>query len=170
LKIPRLSRLRAVRGILRLIQNMPDSAVILQRDFLEAVSLLPKYNLSFDICIDPHQSEHTIEMVSRCPSVSFVPDQMGKPEDRENWLGSWHESMSELSSLPNVTCKLSGSLTQADHATWSEDQVPPLIDHTIDRFGVDRAFRRRLACAGTRGKLRAMGRYRRPRHAAPVAR
>jgi L-fuconolactonase len=51
---------------------MPDSAVILQREFLEAVNLLPKYDLSFDICIDPHQFEHTIEMVRGCPSLSFV--------------------------------------------------------------------------------------------------
>ena len=136
----RLSRLRAVRGIRRLIQNMPDSAVILQRDFLEAVNLLPKYNLSFDICIDPRQFEHTIEMVRRCPSVSFVLDHMGKPEVKENRLGSWRESMRELSSLPNVVCKVSGLLTQADHATWSEDQVLPLISHTIDRFGVDRVL------------------------------
>jgi L-fuconolactonase len=139
-EMARLSRLRAVRGIRRLIQNMPDSAVVLQRDFLEAVNLLPKYNLSFDICIDPRQFEHTIEMVRRCPSVSFVLDHMGKPEVKENRLGSWRESMRALSSLPNVVCKVSGLLTQADHATWSEDQVLPLIDHAVDRFGVDRVI------------------------------
>ncbi|SAL55080.1 hydrolase [Caballeronia turbans] len=139
-EMARLSDLHAVRGIRRLIQNMPDSTVILQRDFLEAVNLLPKYDLSFDICIDPHQFEHTIEMVSRCPSVSFVLDHMGKPEVKENRLARWREGLRELSSLPNVACKLSGLLTQADHATWSEDQVLPLIDHAIDRFGVDRVL------------------------------
>jgi L-fuconolactonase len=42
--------------------------------------------------------------------------------------------------LPNVVCKLSGLLTQADHATWTEDQVLPLISYTIDCFGVDRVL------------------------------
>jgi L-fuconolactonase len=119
---------------------MPDSAVILQRDFLDAVRLLPKYDLSFDICIDPHQFVNTIEMVERCPEVSFVLDHMGKPEVKENRLSPWRERIVQIAALPNVVCKISGLLTQADHAAWSEDQVIPLIEHVIDCFTVDRVL------------------------------
>jgi L-fuconolactonase len=112
----------------------------LQHDFLDAVRLLPKYDLSFDICIDPHQFEHTIEMVKRCPEVSFVLDHMGKPEVKENRLSTWRESMARIAALPNVVCKISGLLTQADHATWSEGQVIPLIEDVIDCFTVDRVL------------------------------
>jgi L-fuconolactonase len=140
LEIARLANLEPVRGIRRLIQNMPDSAVILQDDFLDALKLLPKYGLSFDICIDPHQFEHAIEMVARCPAVSFILDHMGKPDVRENQLVPWRKRIAELAALPNVVCKISGLLTQADHSNWSEAQVIPLIDHVIDCFTVDRVL------------------------------
>jgi L-fuconolactonase len=65
---------------------------------------------------------------------------MGKPEVKEDRFRLWGESMRELSSLPNVVCKISGLLTQADHATWTEDQVLPPISHAIDCFGVDRVL------------------------------
>jgi L-fuconolactonase len=139
-EMSRIARLQHVRGVRRLIQNMPDSSIILGRNFLEAMNLLPKYEFSFDLCIDPYQFEHTIEMVRQCPTVSFVLDHMGKPEIEEGNLESWFEQIRQIARLPNVVCKISGLLTQADHAAWKEEQVLPLIDHAIDCFGVDRVL------------------------------
>ncbi|MDR5798131.1 amidohydrolase family protein [Caballeronia sp. LZ008] len=139
-EIARLATFRPVRGIRRLIQNMSDSAVILQHDFLEALKLLSKYDLSFDICIDPHQFADTIQMVERCPEVSFVLDHMGKPDVKENKLSAWREHIVQMAALPNIVCKISGLLTQADHAAWREDQVIPVIEHAIDCFTVDRVL------------------------------
>ena len=138
--IARIASLPAVRGVRRLIQNMPDSSVILQRTFLDAVNLLPKYNLSFDLCVDPHQIAHTVELVRRCPSVSFVLDHMGKPEVKENRIDFWREQIRKIAALPNVVCKISGLLTQADHQNWREEQVLPLIDDVFECFGVDRVL------------------------------
>ncbi|MGF6609448.1 L-fuconolactonase [Paraburkholderia sp. WSM4175] len=140
-EMARIASLHRVRGVRRLIQNMQDSATILHRDFLDAINLLPKYDLSFDICIDPHQFDHTIEMVERCPSVSFVLDHMGKPEIKDSCrLDFWRRQIRQLAALPNVVCKVSGLLTQADHATWNAEQVLPFIHHVIEYFGVDRVL------------------------------
>ena len=35
----------------------------------------------------------------------------------------------EMAALPNVVCKLSGVTTEADHKTWTRDQLRPYIDH-----------------------------------------
>ena len=139
-EMSRIASLRHVRGVRRLIQNMPDSSVILERDFLDAINLLPRYELSFDLCIDPYQFEHTIEMVGRCPTVSFVLDHMGKPEVKENRLEFWFDQIRQIARLPNVVCKISGLITQADHAAWKDEQILPLIDHAIDCFGVHRVL------------------------------
>jgi len=139
-EMARVSGLRSVRGVRRLIQNMPDSSVILHRPFLDAINLLPKYHLSFDLCIDPHQFPDTIELIQRCPTVSFILDHMGKPEVKEEQLESWHKQLRQIATFPNVVCKISGLLTQADHANWTPEQVLPLIDHAVDCFGIDRVL------------------------------
>ncbi|NUX99451.1 amidohydrolase family protein [Paraburkholderia youngii] len=139
-EIARIASLPAVRGVRRLIQNMPDSSIILQRSFVDAVNLLPRYDLTFDLCIDPHQFAHTVELVGRCPSVSFVLDHMAKPEVKEKRLDFWREQLYKIAAFPNVVCKISGLLTQADHQEWREEQVLPLIDDVINCFGVDRVL------------------------------
>ncbi|ALL71319.1 L-fuconolactone hydrolase (plasmid) [Paraburkholderia caribensis MBA4] len=139
-EMARVSKLRSVRGVRRLIQNMPDSSVILHRPFLDAINLLPKYELSFDLCIDPHQFPHAIELVRQSPAVSFVLDHMGKPEIKEMQLDFWDKKIQQIATFPNVVCKISGLLTQADHTNWTQEQVLPLIEHVIDFFGVDRVL------------------------------
>ncbi|NIF56046.1 amidohydrolase family protein [Burkholderia sp. Ax-1724] len=139
-EIARIAALRPVCGVRRLIQNQPDPDFVLQRNFLDALNLLPKYDLTFDVCIDHDQFENTIEMIRRCPSVSFVLDHIGKPDIKAKRIEHWCHHIRELSALKNVVCKLSGVLTQANHATWTQDQVIPYIEHVIDCFGVDRVL------------------------------
>jgi L-fuconolactonase len=126
------------RGVRRLIQNLPDSSVIAERSFVEALNLLPKYQLSFDICIDHHQFPEAIEMVRQCPEVTFVLDHLGKPPIAEGTDVDWRRHITEIAAFRNVRCKLSGVLTQADHRSWTWDDVRPYIDHVLEVFGADR--------------------------------
>jgi L-fuconolactonase len=133
-----LAKLPVTRGIRRLIQNQPDPEFVLKPDFLAAVKLLPKYNLSFDICIFHHQLPNTIEMVRRCPEVSFVLDHIAKPGIKAGLMEPWAGKLKELAGLPNVVCKLSGVTTEADHQNWTREQLRPYIDHVINCFGFNR--------------------------------
>lgn len=134
----KLASLPVMRGIRRLIQNQPDPDFVLKPDFLAALKLLPKYNLSFDICIFHHQLANTLEMVRRCPDVSFVLDHIAKPGIKAGLMEPWKQHIAEMAALPNVVCKLSGVTTEADHDAWTRDQLRPYIDHVIDKFGFDR--------------------------------
>ena len=40
--------------------------------------------------------------------------------------------------LPNVDCKLSGLITEADHAAWTIDHLRPYVDHVLATFGPHR--------------------------------
>ena len=134
----RLAGLGVARGVRRLIQDRPDPEFMIRPEFVAAVKLLPKYNLSFDLCIKHAQFANTLELVRRCPEVSFILDHIGKPGIKVGLIDPWRAHMRELAAFPNVVCKLSGVMTEADHAGWTRDQLRPYIDHTIDCFGFSR--------------------------------
>jgi len=136
--LARLAALPHVRGVRRLIQDHPDPEFMIRPDFVAAVKLLPKYNLSFDLCIKHPQFANTLELVRRCPEVSFILDHIGKPGIAAGLIDPWRAHMRGLAAMPNVVCKLSGVTTEADHARWTREQLRPYIDHTIGCFGFAR--------------------------------
>jgi L-fuconolactonase len=137
-EIARVAKLKATRGVRRLIQNQTDPDYVQRPGFLEALKLLPKYGLSFDICIFHRQLANTIEMVRRCPEVSFVLDHIAKPGVKDGLVEPWRTELAELAKAPNVVCKLSGVTTEAAHDAWTPAQLRPYIDHVVACFGPDR--------------------------------
>jgi L-fuconolactonase len=135
-----LSKLPLVRGVRRIIQYERDQAFCLTPGVLEGLNLLPGFGFSFDICISHVQLEPAIEMVTRCPAVSFVLDHIAKPDIKSGSTEPWATHIGRLAELPNVTCKISGMVTEADHARWREEQLAPYIDRVIDRFGIERVM------------------------------
>lgn len=127
-----------IKGVRRLIQSEPDPAFI--TNLHPGVRLLPQYGLSFDICIKHHQLAETIRMVRACPETSFILDHIAKPDIRAHQLDPWREDMAELASLPNVVCKLSGMVSEADHANWSVANLQPYVAHALAVFGEDRVL------------------------------
>jgi L-fuconolactonase len=79
-----------------------------------------------------------IELVRRCPEVRFVLDHIGKPAIRDDRLDPWRADIERLAALPNVWCKLSGVVTEADHSAWTREQLRPYIRHAAEQFGFDR--------------------------------
>lgn len=138
--IATLASIHGVKGVRRLIQQEADPNLILSDDFLDGVRLLAKYGLSFDICIRHWQIQYAVELVKRCPDVLFIFDHIGKPDIRNGFFEPWASQLRELAQLPNITCKLSGVVTEADHQTWNRDQLRPYIDHVINTFGFDRVM------------------------------
>jgi L-fuconolactonase len=127
-----------VKGVRRLTQGEPDPAFCLRPDFVEGVRLLASYGLSCDLCINHLQLAATAELVRRCPEVSFMLDHLGKPPVRAGELEPWRSQITELAALPNVICKVSGLITEADHQSWTQEQLAPYVAHVMDAFGEDR--------------------------------
>jgi L-fuconolactonase len=137
--IAEYAKLPRARGVRRLIQkHASEPGWCLRPDFVAAVKLLPKYGLNFDICIFHSQMRDAIDLVRRCPDVSFILDHIGKPGIKDGITQPWRSEMRELAELPNVICKISGVVTEADHKAWTYDQVAPYVAHSIETFGFDR--------------------------------
>jgi L-fuconolactonase len=138
--LSQLSRFGALRGIRRLIETERDPGICLEPGFVEGVRTVGKHGLTFDICIKHFAMAYALELVRRCPDVLFVLDHIGKPAIKHGLREPWWSQIVELSRLPNVVVKLSGVITEADHAAWTEAQVVPYVAHVIEAFGFDRVM------------------------------
>ena len=80
----------------------------------------------------------TARMSCRCPQVNFILDHLGKPNIKEHVLEPWRAQLRELAALPNVICKVSGAVTEADRERWTAEDLRPYVEHAIESFGEDR--------------------------------
>ena len=138
--LDRLAEIPQVKGVRRIIQFESDLEFCLRPDFVRGVRLLERYGFSFDICISHVQLANTIELVRQCPNITFVLDHIGKPDIAAGLVEPWKRELSELARIPNVHCKLSGTVTEADHQTWTRDDLMPYVDHVVESFGFDRVM------------------------------
>ncbi len=136
--LERLAQNPLIKGVRRIIQFEPDLSFCLRPDFVRGVQILSDYNLSFDICISHVQMANTVRFVQQCPGVRFILDHIGKPDIKNRLLDPWKAEMKALSEMPNVWCKVSGLVTEADHKNWTKEDLKPYIDHVIACFGFDR--------------------------------
>ena len=128
-----------LKGVRRVLHTEPDD-VAQSRLFAENVRLLAAYGLSFDICVLARQLPIAIRLIKNCPKVSFVLDHCGNPEVKGQVFDPWREHIQEASKLPNVVCKVSGILANADLEKWTPEDLRPYVDHVIECFGWDRVM------------------------------
>ena len=138
--LAQLARFKTLRGIRRLIEPERDPGVCLEPGFVEGVRTVGKHGLPFDICIKHFAMAYALELVRRCPDVSFVLDHIGKPGIKHGLREPWWSQIRQLAALPNVVVKISGVISEADHAAWTEAQVVPYVAHVIETFGFDRVM------------------------------
>ncbi|MDX1901157.1 MAG: amidohydrolase family protein [Gammaproteobacteria bacterium] len=126
-----------VKGVRRLLQSEQND-FCLQNDFIIGVQMLSEYDFSFDVCIKAPQLIAVTELVKRCPAVTFILDHLGKPDIAGRQFKSWQADFSQLALQPNVVCKLSGLITEANHSAWQPEDIYPYVLHAVDVFGEDR--------------------------------
>ena len=124
-------KLKSVRHV---VQDEPDDDFILREDFNRGVSQLGGFNLRYDILIFERQLPQTIRFIDRHRDQVFVLDHLAKPKIREGIVYPWRKNLCELARRPNVYCKLSGVVTEADWRTWTPAQLRPYFDAAIEAF------------------------------------
>lgn len=134
-----LQKLPLVKSIRRLIQSEP-LGFSTGADFVRGVQLLPDYGFSFDLCIFHPQLGDVLRLVEQCPNVSFILDHMGKPGIAAGLTEPWKSQIRELAQRPDIHCKLSGVVTEADKEKWTADQVRPYMEHILGSFGPARVL------------------------------
>lgn len=127
-----------LKGLRHVIQGEKDENYILRADFNAGIEAMQGSGLVYDILIHERQLPQTIDFVDEYPDQVFVLDHVAKPLIGKGILEPWAENLRELGQRPNVWCKVSGIVTEADWSTWTPETLRPYLDVVVEAFGVDR--------------------------------
>jgi L-fucono-1,5-lactonase len=125
-------------GVRHIVQSEPDDRFLLQPEFLRGVALLEEFDLAYDILIYAKHLPVAAEFVRRFPRQRFVLDHLAKPQIKDQQFHPWTEGIRALARFPNVHCKLSGMVTEADWGEWKVQDLRPYLDVAWECFGPDR--------------------------------
>jgi len=128
-------KLKALRHV---IQDEPDDHFILGEAFNAGVMQLLAYDLTYDILVFERHLPQVIAFVDRHPDQRFVLDHLAKPKIKNNEIEPWSKYLRQLAGRPNVWCKLSGMVTEADLQHWSKEQLKIYFDIALAAFGPER--------------------------------
>lgn len=123
-----------LKGIRHLVQGESDVNWLTRPDVQDGLRAVGEANLVYDILVFPHQLEAALRTVRALPEVRFVLDHCGKPRIIDGDIDGWRRQMVQLAANENVAVKLSGLVTEADHANWSELDLQPYVQVVLDAF------------------------------------
>lgn len=126
-------------GVRHIIHDEPDDQFILRADFNEGISRLAPNDLVYDILIFEKHLSATIEFVDRHPNIQFVVDHIAKPKIHPDTFDqNWKTNLIELALRENVSCKLSGMVTEAPDFVWDQQLLTPYFETALEAFGPNR--------------------------------
>lgn len=127
-----------LKGFRHVVQSEPDPNFMLRKDFQRGLDQLHRYNFTYDILIFPTQLAAALETVKAFPNQNFVIDHIAKPYIKAGKIDEWASFMQQIATYPNVTCKVSGMLTEADWENWQDQDFTPYLDIVFQAFGTQR--------------------------------
>ncbi|WP_217567697.1 amidohydrolase [Streptomyces sp. GbtcB7] len=129
---------RHLKGVRHQVQGEPDPEWLLRPDVRDGLAAVAEAGLVYDLVVLPHQLPACVRAAAGHPGLTFVLDHLGKPPIATGVLRPWATAVRALAALPNTVCKLSGMVTEADHAKWTVDGLRPYADTVLDAFGPGR--------------------------------
>jgi L-fuconolactonase len=123
-----------------MLQDIADDAWILQPRVLENLRHLSASGFAFEFLTLPRHLPHVLRALQQTPGMHAVIDHLSKPPIASGALEPWASLMTRVAAFPNVYCKLSGLVTEADHANWSPASLAPYVNHVVNVFGTDRVM------------------------------
>ena len=137
--LDRYSSCKRLVGLRHIVHDEPDDAFILRPDFNDGIKRLADQDLAYDILIFEKHLPATIEFVDRHPNQVFVVDHIAKPVIKEAAFDTtWRTNLIELARRENVSCKLSGMVTEVRDERWTPELLRPYFETVLEAFGPNR--------------------------------
>ena len=136
-RLEHFSQFERFRGVRHIAQAEPDN-FLEREDVVRGIGTLGDFGLTYDILVYPNQLPAALALVEKLPEQPFVVDHLAKPRIRDGEQEPWATQMRELASHPNVWCKVSGLVTEADWSRWRPEDFHPYLDVVFEAFGPDR--------------------------------
>lgn len=128
-------------GVRHQIQDEVDPEWLLRTDVQRGLDAVEEAGLAYDLLVRARQLPAALESARRHPRLRFVIDHAAKPRiasgprDHE-----WEDVMAPMAELPNVTCKISGLVTEADWTRWKPADLEPYVRRVLEWFGPERCM------------------------------
>lgn len=127
-------------GVRAQVQGEHDPGYLGRAEVRRGLASVAGAGLAYDLVVRVDQLPACAEAARALPELTFVLDHLGKPRIRDGReaLDEWRALVAPLAECPNVACKLSGLVTEADHETWTVDDLRPFAEPAVELFGVER--------------------------------
>jgi L-fuconolactonase len=129
-----------LRAIRHGVQSEDDPAWLCRPDVRRGLAAIGAAGMRYELLTIPAQLPAAIATVAELPDLAFVLDHCGKPEIAAGQREPWDAQIRQLAAHPNVSCKLSGLVTEADWADWDVDTLRPYVDVVLEAFGPERVM------------------------------
>lgn len=127
-------------GVRHVTQDEPDDDFILREDVMHGLRVLEKHNVPFDLLFYEKHLRHAATLARQLPNLRMVIDHLSKPRIKAKKLDDWLPHIHAASEFPNVYCKLSGMITEADWNLWKPGDLKPYVNAVLDSFGPERCM------------------------------
>ncbi|NOY40496.1 MAG: amidohydrolase family protein [Planctomycetes bacterium] len=127
-------------GVRHQVHDEPDPDWLARADVQHGLGEMARRSLTYDLLIRPQHLEVSLRVAQKFPELRFVIDHIAKPEIAKHGWDDWATGIAALAACPNVACKLSGMITEADWTHWQPTDLAPYIQHLLEHFGTDRVM------------------------------
>ena len=125
-------------GVRHVTQDEPDDDFIVRDDVVRGLRVLERHGVPFDLLFHVKHLRHAATLARLLPGLPMVVDHLAKPRIKDHAVHDWLPDFRAAARFPNVFCKLSGMVTEADWDGWTADDLKPYVGFALDAFGPDR--------------------------------
>ena len=125
-------------GIRHQVHDEPDPEWLRRADVRRGIRAVGDAGLAYDLLVRTRELPAALATVRELPNMRFVIDHIAKPPIASGAIDEWATRLQPLGALPNVFCKLSGMVTEADWKKWRVAQLAPYVRRVLEWFGPGR--------------------------------
>ena len=127
-------------GVRHVTHDEPDDDFIIRDDVINGLRVLEKHSVPFDLLFFVKHLKHAQTLAKALPNLPMVIDHLAKPEIKDGRLDNWEDNFRAAAKFPNVYCKISGMVTEADWQNWKPADLKPYVEIALEVFGPDRCM------------------------------
>jgi L-fuconolactonase len=125
-------------GYRHIVQDEADPDFLLDPRFVTGVRAVAARRLTYDLLVNHDQLATVPAFLDRVGDARIVLDHVAKPGIASRGWQPWADRLAEAAAFPQLFCKLSGLVTEADHASWTPCDIERYLGHALDLFGPER--------------------------------
>ena len=137
-RLPELVSNPKFKGVRHLVESEPAEDWLVQPNVRKGLQTLASHKVTYDLLVHTRHLRHVKTVAESCPELSLVVDHMAKPPIASGEISEWLRELKAVAMFPNVYCKLSGLVTEANHSAWKLDDLRPFVESALELFGPTR--------------------------------